>query len=99
MSESHDVTGALLQALSSAGKAESEIESIRHATVGLEHLTALIEDPRNIVKAIGVPVQDHSQWHVSVVKRPDTPQAAVRRLIIVIIIHFRDCSGVIIVAY
>ncbi len=98
MSESHDVTGALLQALSSIGKAESEIESIRHATVGLEYLPALIEDPKNIVKAIGVPVQDHSQWHVSVVKRPDTPQVALRR-IIVVIIHFRNCSGVIIVAY
>jgi hypothetical protein len=98
MSESHDVTGALLQALASAGKAESEIESIRHATVGLEHLPALIEDPKHIVKAVGVPVQDHSQWHVSVVKRPDAPQAALRR-IIVVIIHFRSCSGVIIVFY
>lgn len=98
MPESHDVTGALLQALSSAGKAESEIESIRHATVGLEHLPTLIEDPKNIVKAVGVPVQEHSQWHVSVVKRPDTPQVALRR-IIVVIIHFRSCSGVIIVAY
>ena len=98
MSESHDVTRALLHALSSAGKAESEIESIRHATVGLEHLPALIEDPKSIVKAVGVPVQDHSQWHVSVVKRPDTAQAAVRR-IIVVIIHFANCSGVIIVAY
>ena len=98
MAESHDVTEALLRVLSSTGRGESEIESIRHATVGLEHLPALIEDPKSIVKAVGVPVQDHSQWHVSLVKRPDTPQALLRR-IIVIIIHFSSCSGVIIVAY
>jgi hypothetical protein len=63
----------------------------------MEHLPALLEDPKSIVKAIGVPVQEHSQWTVSVMKRPDAT-AALRR-IIVIIVHFSSCSGVIIVAY
>jgi hypothetical protein len=97
MTEMQDVTEALLRALpGSHGK--SEIESIRHAMIGVEHVPALIEDPKSIVKAIGVPVQEHSQWTVSLVKRPDSALARAR-LVIVVIIHFSSCSGVIIVAY
>jgi hypothetical protein len=50
------------------------------------------------VKAIGVPVKDDSQWNVAVVQRNDARQTRLRP-VIVIIIHFRNCSGVIIVAY
>lgn len=98
MPEIHDVTDALLKVLPSAGAARGEIESIRHATIGVEHLPALLQDPKNIVRQIGVPVRDHSEWTVSLVKRPHIAEALVR-YIIVVIIHFSECSGVIIVFY
>jgi len=95
MAEMQDVTEALLRALPSSGQAD--IESIRHATIGLDHLPAILEDPKSLVKTIGVPVQEHSQWDVSLVRRHG-PVEALRR-VIVIIIHFSNCSGVIVVAY
>ncbi len=99
MAEMHDVTEALLKALpSDGGAARGEIESIRHATIGVEHLPALLQDPKNIVKAIGVPVREHSQWNVSLVKRPQAVEEQLR-FIIVVIIHFSECSGVIVVFY
>jgi hypothetical protein len=98
MAEMHDVTDALLKALPSGGAARGEIESIRHATIGIEHLPALLQDPTSIVKEIGVPVREHSQWNVSLVKRPRAVEERVR-YIIVVIIHFSECSGVIVVFY
>ena len=96
MAEMQDVTDALLRVLPSSGQAD--IESIRHATIGLEHLPAVLEDPKGLVKAIGVPVQEHSQWDVAFVRKHEPAQARLRR-VVVIIIHFSNCSGVIIVAY
>lgn len=97
MAEIQDVTEALSRVLQTGGRARSDIESIRHATIDIEQIPALIEDPKRIVKEIGVPVQDHSQWSVSLVKRMD---AVTRfRPIIVVIVHFGDCSGVIIIFY
>lgn len=98
MAEMQDVTEALLKALPGAGAVRGEIESIRHATIGIEHLPALLQDPKSIVKAIGVPVQEHSQWNVNVVRRPQAVEARAR-IIIVVIIHFSECSGVIVVFY
>ena len=59
---------------------------------------AVLEDPKGLVKAIGVPVQEHSQWDVAFVRKHEPAQARLRR-VVVIIIHFSNCSGVIIVAY
>jgi len=78
------VSEALLRVLLSHGQG-SEIESIRHATIGIEHVPALTEDPKGINKAISVPVQEHSEWSVLVVKRSDTARALARRVIVIII--------------
>jgi hypothetical protein len=48
MAEIQDVTEALLRVLPSARGGENEIESIRHATIGLEHLPAILEDPQSM---------------------------------------------------
>jgi hypothetical protein len=95
MPEIHDVTEALSQILSTSGHARSDVvESVRYATIRLEDVPALIEDPKTLVKKLGVPVQEHSHWSVALTKRSTAVAAAA---IIVIIVHFGDCSGVIII--
>jgi hypothetical protein len=98
MAEMQDVTEALSRVLPTRGHPQSDVESIRHATISIQDIPALIEDPKGIVRALGVPIQDHSQWNVSLVKRSELATARYRP-VVVIIVHFDDCSGVIVVFY
>lgn len=97
MAELQDVTEALSRILSGKGRAGGDIESVRHATISLDDIPALVRDPKRIITALGVPVQEHSQWSVSLVKRSEA--LIIQRPVIVVIIHFGDCSGVIIIFY
>lgn len=98
MAEMQDVTEALSRILPERGRAGADIESIRYAMISLDDIPALVQDPKGIVTALGVPVREHSQWTVSLIKKPEAV-AAVIRPATVVIVHFGDCHGVIIIFY
>ncbi|HXC12847.1 MAG TPA: hypothetical protein VNV39_08390 [Stellaceae bacterium] len=98
MAEIQDVTEALSRILPERGRAGADIESIRYATISLDDIPALVHDPKRIVTALGVPVREHSQWTVSLIKKPEA-MAALVRPVTVVIVHFDDCHGVIIIFY
>ena len=97
MAETQDVTENLSRLLSAEAGAGAAIESIRHATIRLDDLPVLVRDPKRIAAALGVPVAEHSRWTVSLVERPAA--LATFRPVTVIIVHFSDCHGVIVVFY
>ena len=98
MAEIQDVTEALSRILPERGRAGADIEfdTLRHDQPRRHPGTRARSE--QIVTALGVPVREHSQWTVSLIKKPEA-MAALVRPVTVVIVHFDDCHGVIIIFY
>ena len=103
--EIKDDTEALRQAFSVLNPDVDEVESVHRAELEPEHAMAFMANPKQALKAMGVPVSDESQVAITMKNRADRSavlvgSAAARiRRIIVIVIHYRNCdSDIIIIA-
>jgi hypothetical protein len=92
-------TEALSKALAQSRPEFEQVESMHRAEVDAAHLPTLLRDPKLAVKALGLPVSDESQVQVTVKGRShrDPNVSSQARLIIVIVIKYRNCDADIII--
>jgi hypothetical protein len=94
-----DGTEALSEALAKANPDLEEVESIHQAEIDSSHMQTLLDDPKLALRILGVKTSDESQVQVTMKHRAqrDAKAVALRRRIIIIIIHYRNCDADIII--
>jgi hypothetical protein len=100
--EVRDVTQELTRTLFErrVSGVEPIVDTVLHAEVDPEAIQFLYLEPKAVAEAAGLTIRDDSQYNVTAVNRPPDQAAAARARAaraIVIIIHYTDCSGEIIV--
>ena len=92
MVQIQDATEALAKALSKGGREKDEIDSIHQARVDPEDVPGIIAEPESVVKALGLPISAESQVHVTLKRRAARAAQALRRRVVIIVIHWRNCD-------
>jgi hypothetical protein len=98
--EIKDATDILSKALAEINVHGGEmIESMYHAEIDAAYLETLIYNPKAVLKALNIKVSDESQVQVTLKQRAqrDSRAMALRRRILIIVIHYTDCNGDIII--
>ncbi|MGE3977717.1 MAG: hypothetical protein AB7F94_09005 [Nitrospira sp.] len=97
--EIKNATDLLSKALAQTNPELGEVESIHQAEIDATHIQTLLADPKIALKALGIKVSDESQVQTTLKLRSqrEAQAVALRRRIIVIIIHFRNCDADVII--